>query len=232
MPRILLVDDGEAAARPLVDGLRQDGHEVRTAACVVDAVEIASRDRPDLVLLEPLVPGASGLEAMTALGRAGAADEIPIMIVSFRVAEIDRVLAFELGAVDYVAKPYSVRELVLRVRAVLRRGALPRPRARGVVTGCLRIDQAGHRAWAVGRELDLTLLEWKLLVALFECRGRVISRRTLLEDVWCDVAVTPRTVDTHVKRLREKLGIAGAYVQTVRGVGYRFCEESTVSEEA
>jgi two-component system phosphate regulon response regulator PhoB len=138
--------------------------------------------------------------------------------------EIDRVIGFELGADDYVVKPFSVRELLLRVNAVLRRSASD---GEGATTqfGMLRVDRGAHRVWVDSDEIELTALEFKLLLTLHDRRNRVQTRDALLSDVWrIDADVTTRTVDTHVKRLREKLGPAGVYVQTVRGVGYRFAE--------
>jgi two-component system phosphate regulon response regulator PhoB len=138
--------------------------------------------------------------------------------------EIDRVIGFEIGADDYVVKPFSVRELLLRVQAVLRRAGSEET---GETTqfGLLRVDRGAHRVWVEGQEVELTALEFNLLLTLHDRRNRVQTRDALLSDVWrIDADVTTRTVDTHVKRLREKLGPAGIYVQTVRGVGYRFAE--------
>jgi two-component system phosphate regulon response regulator PhoB len=146
------------------------------------------------------------------------------VMVTAKGDEVDRVVGFELGADDYVVKPYSLRELLLRVEAVLRRAAPPATGARGVmVFGKLRLDRDAHRVWVDEQEVTLTALELRLLATLLERRGRVQSRPSLLDDVWgMSGEVTTRTVDTHVKRLREKLGDAGLYIETVRGVGYRF----------
>jgi two-component system phosphate regulon response regulator PhoB len=135
------------------------------------------------------------------------------------------VVGFELGVDDYVVKPFSVRELLLRIAAVLRRGEPTLP-ALLIEFGSLRIDRAAHRAWVANAEVPLTTLEFKLLVTLYERKNRVQTRSTLLSDVWgIEADITTRTVDTHVKRLREKLGVAGEYIETVRGVGYRFTED-------
>ena len=139
--------------------------------------------------------------------------------------EIDRVVGFELGADDYVVKPFSVRELLLRVQAILRRSQGEQEAAPGIRFGSLRVDREAHRVWANDTELELTALEFKLLVTLYDRKNRVQTRAALLIDVWgIDADITTRTVDTHVKRLREKLGEAGAYIETVRGVGYRFAD--------
>ena len=145
-------------------------------------------------------------------------------MVTAKGDEVDRVVGFELGADDYVVKPYSVRELLLRVDAVLRRAAPATSAAPGaLVFGRLRVDRDAHRVWVDDEEVTLTALELRLLSTLLERRGRVQSRPALLDDVWgMSGEVTTRTVDTHVKRLREKLGSAGPYIETVRGVGYRF----------
>ena len=146
---------------------------------------------------------------------------IRVIMVTAKAEEIDRVVGLELGADDYVTKPYSVRELLLRIQAVLRRGGNEAP----AITefGDLKIDRAAHRVWVLGTESVLTALEFKLLATLFDLQNRVQSRNVLLNDVWgMQANITSRTVDTHVKRLREKLGAAGDYIETVRGVGYRF----------
>jgi two-component system phosphate regulon response regulator PhoB len=137
--------------------------------------------------------------------------------------EIDRVVGFEVGADDYVVKPFSVRELMLRVRAILKRSSPDHPEEDVLVFGRLRVDRSGHRAWVDDVEVALTALEFRLLATFIERKGRVQTRDALLSDVWgIDADVTTRTVDTHVKRLREKLGAAGKYIETLRGVGYRF----------
>jgi two-component system phosphate regulon response regulator PhoB len=153
------------------------------------------------------------------------------MMLTAKGEEIDRVVGFELGADDYVVKPFSVRELLLRIQAILRRGKSEAPEAEPTVEfGRLRIDRGAHRTWVDGVEIELTALEFKLLVTLYDRRNRVQTRTVLLDDVWgIQADITTRTVDTHVKRLREKLEGARDYVETVRGVGYRFV---SVPEEA
>jgi two-component system phosphate regulon response regulator PhoB len=181
--------------------------------------------RPDLVLLDLMLPDVSGVEICRRLKSNLATKDVPIVMVTAKGDEVDRVVGFELGADDYVVKPYSLRELLLRVEAVLRRTTpTPAGGGRGVlVFGKLRVDRDAHRVWVDGEEVTLTALELRLLSTLLERRGRVQSRPALLDDVWgMSGEVTTRTVDTHVKRLREKLGNAGPYIETVRGVGYRF----------
>jgi two-component system phosphate regulon response regulator PhoB len=187
-----------------------------------DGIEAARTNRPDLILLEVTLPDCSGADVCRALARSATTRDIPFVFVTSKRAEADRVRGFELGASDYVAKPFSPRELALRVRAVLRRFETL-TKGTSLEFGTLRIDPAAFRVWVDDVELDLTLLEFKLLLSLFENRDRVQTRADLLGRAWgAGVSVTPRTVDTHVKRVRDKLGSAGEYLQTVRGVGYRF----------
>jgi two-component system phosphate regulon response regulator PhoB len=181
-------------------------------------------------LLDLMLPDMPGTEVCKTLKKAEATQNIAVVMLTAKGEEIDRVVGFELGADDYVVKPFSVRELLLRIDAVLRRRR-PAP-ATAIVFGALRIDPQAHRAWVADREVELTALEFKLLSTLVERKGRVQTRAALLDDVWgIAAAITTRTVDTHVKRLREKLGLAGRYVETVRGVGYRFADAPDSPDE-
>ncbi|EYF04609.1 response regulator [Chondromyces apiculatus] len=223
MARILVIEDEPALLKVLDYNLRQAGHEVLATGHGEEGIRKARETPPDLVLLDMMLPDMPGTEVCRALQRSDATRRIPVIIVSARGDEVDRVVGFELGAVDYVVKPFSVRELLLRIQAVLRRSRVAAPTARCIEFGCLRMDEEAHRVWVDDQEVELTLLELKLLLALHESRDRVQSRSALLEGVWgADVNVTTRTVDTHVKRLRDKLGRAGDYIETVRGIGYRF----------
>jgi two-component system phosphate regulon response regulator PhoB len=217
---ILIVDDEPELVRPLEFAFKREGFETRVAHDGRTALDLASEQPiPDLVLLDLMLPDISGTEVCRRLKADPATRDM-------RGEEIDRVVGFEVGADDYVVKPFSTRELVLRARAVLRRRGGPRTvESTGEVTtfGSLRVDEAGHRVWVAGEEVQLTALEFRLLTTFLERKGRVQSRDVLLDTVWgVSTAVTTRTVDTHVKRLRQKLGAAGSYVQTIRGVGYRF----------
>jgi len=178
--------------------------------------------RPDIILLEWALRDQSGFDLCRRFKKSHATRDIPLVMVTVRADESDRIRGFEMGAADYVVKPFSARELGLRIRAVLRRsGGIPA--GRSIEFGRLRIDPAAHRAWVDGAEVDLTQLELKLLLALYEGRERVQTRADLLGRAWgLDVSISTRTVDTHIKRLRDKLRRAGDYVQTVRGIGYRF----------
>jgi two-component system phosphate regulon response regulator PhoB len=224
MARILVVED-EADIREVLDyNLKREGHDVALASTAKDGLRQARERRPDLVLLDLMLPDGSGTDLCKALHQDAATRGVRVVMLTAKGEEIDRVIGFEIGADDYVVKPFSVRELLLRVQAVLRRAASEET---GEMTqfGTLRVDRGAHRVWVDGEEVELTALEFKLLLTLHDRRNRVQTRDALLSDVWrIDADVTTRTVDTHVKRLREKLGSAGIYVQTVRGVGYRFAE--------
>jgi len=227
---ILIVDDEDDLVQTTVYTLEKEGFATRTAGDGKSALAAAAQSpRPDLILLDLMLPDVSGFEVCRELRKGEDTRDTPIIMVTARGEEIDRVVGFEVGADDYVVKPFSSRELVLRVRAILRRGR-PQESAerderaeRAVVFGRLRVDPAAYQVWVDDEECVLTALEFKLLLTLHARKGRVQSRETLLSDVWGITAdVTTRTVDTHVKRLREKLGAAGSYVETVRGAGYRF----------
>jgi len=172
-----------------------------------------------------MLPDLSGTELCARVRVDQRLAALPIIMLTAKSEEIDRVVGLELGADDYVTKPFSPRELALRVRAVLRRRAPTGEEARVLEHGALRVDPDSHRASVDGREITLTAKEFQLLVALMGRPGRVMTRERLLDEVWgSDITVTSRTIDTHLKRLREKLGRAGDLIETVRGVGYRFAE--------
>jgi two-component system, OmpR family, phosphate regulon response regulator PhoB len=225
MARILVVED-EADIQEVLDyNLKRDGHDVVLTATAKEGLRHARERRPDLVLLDLMLPDGSGTELCKALRQDPATRGVRVVMLTAKGEEIDRVIGFELGADDYIVKPFSVRELLLRVQAVLRRVATSEGVGETTQFGLLRVDRGAHRVWVDGVEVELTALEFKLLLTLHDRRNRVQTRDALLSDVWkIDADVTTRTVDTHVKRLREKLGSAGIYVQTVRGVGYRFAE--------
>lgn len=222
--RILVVDDDPSLAEMLTIVLRGEGFDTAVIGDGTQALTAVRELRPDLVLLDLMLPDIPGTEVCRLLRASERTRHVPVLMLTAKGEEIDRVVGFEVGADDYVTKPFSVRELLLRVRAIVRRAhGAPEPEAGEQTFGRLRIDGGGHRAWVDGQELVLTALEFRLLTTLMGRRGRVQTRDTLLEDVW-DMSgdVTTRTVDTHVKRLRQKLGPAGAYIETLRGVGYRF----------
>jgi two-component system phosphate regulon response regulator PhoB len=224
MARILVVEDEPDIQEVLEYNLQRDGHEITLMSTAKEGLRYARERRPDLVLLDLMLPDGSGTDLCKALRQDATLRGLKVMMLTAKGEEIDRVLGFELGADDYIVKPFSVRELLLRVQAVLRRAASDEG-GDTMQFGMLRVDRAAHRIWVEGQEVELTALEFKLLLTLHDRRNRVQTRDALLSDVWkIDADVTTRTVDTHVKRLREKLGNAGVYIQTVRGVGYRFAE--------
>ena len=227
MARILVVEDEKDLQEVLTYNLRQAGHIPIVVASGRDAISAVADHHPDLVLLDLMLPDVSGVEVCRRLKSETDTRDLPIVMVTAKGDEVDRVVGFELGADDYVVKPYSLRELLLRIEAVLRRMTPAQAgTSRGpLVFGKLRVDRDAHRVWVEEQEVTLTALELRLLSTLLERRGRVQSRPALLDDVWgMSGEVTTRTVDTHVKRLREKLGEAGMYIETVRGVGYRFAD--------
>ena len=225
---ILVVEDERDLVATLEYNLRREGFQTRVAYDGTTALQAVRHDSvPDLVLLDLMLPDISGTEVCRRLRGDARTRSVPVVMLTAKGEEVDRVVGFEVGADDYVVKPFSVRELILRLRAVLRR-ASPDDDGEPVETrfGRLRVDTAAHRVWSDDEEVTLTALEFRLLTTLMSRKGRVQSRDQLLSDVWGIVAdVTTRTVDTHVKRLRQKIGHAGAYIETLRGVGYRFRDE-------
>lgn len=221
---ILVVDDEKDLVKTLEYNLQREGYQTRSAENGRAAFEEALRDPlPDLILLDLMLPDASGIDICKQLRANEKTRNIPVLMLTAKGEEIDRVVGFEVGADDYVVKPFSVRELMLRIKAILRRKESKSAETPQLSFGILRVDVPAHQVWVDGQEIRLTALEFKLLVTMLSRKGRVQSRDTLLSDVWgIDADVTTRTVDTHVKRLREKLGDAGGYIETLRGVGYRF----------
>lgn len=222
---ILVVDDEADIRNLLVRQLERDGLAVQAAATGPEALELARRATPSLVILDLMLPGLSGTEVCRRLRAEPETREVPILMLSAKSEEIDRVVGFEVGADDYVTKPFSTRELLLRVRAILRRAPTP-PAVSDDTAPLLRIDEEAHRVFVNGAEIGLTATEFRLVATLARRAGRVQTRGQLLQDVWdLPPELNTRTVDTHMKRLREKLGAAAAHIETVRGVGYRFTRE-------
>ena len=228
--RILVVEDDFDISNMLRIFFTGQGYNVEVASRGNDALDMCRKQLPDLIVLDIMLPDTSGTEVCRQLRADERMKNVPIVMMTARGEEIDRVVGFEVGADDYVVKPFSVRELVLRIRAILRRAPGPGEEVEDptLESGPIRIDVSAHRVWVDGEELALTATEFKLLVTLVSRSGRVQSRGLLLQDVWeMPPDLNTRTVDTHIKRLREKLGVAAAHVQTVRGVGYRFNRSPT-----
>ena len=226
MAQILIVEDERDLVDLLQFNLRQAGHETDSAQDGERALELVKHKLPDLVLLDLMLPDIPGTEICRQLKSAERTRQVPVIMVTARTDEVDRVVGFELGADDFVTKPFSVRELLLRIKAVLRRGPPGAPAVLQERVGPVRIDLAGHRAFVAERELQLTALEFKLLSTFMSGPGLLQSRGKLLREVWgSSPALQTRTVDTHVKRLREKLGEeARDLIETVRGAGYRMLD--------
>jgi two-component system, OmpR family, phosphate regulon response regulator PhoB len=225
---ILVIEDEVDLATTLEYNLTAEGFHVRLAHDGRQGIAAATTDPlPDVIVLDLMLPDLSGTEICRRLREGDRTRDIPVIMCTAKGEEIDRVVGFEVGADDYVVKPFSVRELILRIRAQLRRRSQRTEGEPSMIRfGRLEIDRDAHRAWVDKSEIALTALEFRLLHQFLARRGRVQTRDALLSDVWgIDADVTTRTVDTHVKRLREKLGDAGAYIETLRGVGYRFKSE-------
>ena len=221
--RVLVVDDEADIVALVAYHLAKAGYRVSTATTGPDALAAARQERPVLVVLDLMLPGLSGYEVLESLRADEATREIAVLMLTARREEQDRIRGLSLGADDYLTKPFSPQELVLRVGAILRRLSSAGTGASDVIAlGPLRIDRAEHRVRVEGQEIELTPTEYKLLLTLAERRGRVQERAHLLETVWeAAPDIQTRTVDMHVQRLRAKLGAAGDLIETVRGFGYR-----------
>jgi two-component system phosphate regulon response regulator PhoB len=220
--RILVVDDEADIVALVVYHLAKEGYRVSSASSGTEALETARRERPALIVLDLMLPGLSGFDVLEQLRADASTAGIAVLMLTARKEEPDRIKGLSLGADDYLTKPFSPQELVLRVRAILRRSAAA-PAAGDLLTiGALSIDRAAHTVTVRGREVELTPTEFKLLLLLAERRGRVQGRAQLLEHVWeAAPDIQTRTVDMHVQRLRAKLESAGDLIETVRGFGYR-----------
>jgi two-component system phosphate regulon response regulator PhoB len=222
--RILVVDDEPDITALVAYHLAKAGHRVSTAANGPDALKAAREERPDVVILDLMLPGVSGYDVLAELRRRDETREVGVILLTSRREETDRIRGLSLGADDYLTKPFSPQELSLRVTALLRRLGSPAVSAGSTLSaGPVSVDRSAHRVTMDGRELTLTATEYKLLLTLIERRGRVQTRPQLLETVWeAQPDIQTRTVDMHVQRLRSKLGEAGKLIETVRGFGYRF----------
>jgi DNA-binding response OmpR family regulator len=222
---ILVVEDESDVLDLVVYNLQRAGYKPMTARDGRTGLQKARDEVPALIVLDLMLPELDGIELCKLLKSDSKTARIPILMLTAKAEEVDRVVGLELGADDYVTKPFSPRELVLRVKKILDRAAGKAPPAELLKHGDLLVNVAKHAATVKDKPVDLTATEFKLLATLMERRGRVQTRDRLLNDVWgYEGDVDTRTVDTHVRRLREKLGKAGDYIETVRGVGYRFAE--------
>jgi two-component system, OmpR family, response regulator RegX3 len=222
---VLLVEDEESITAPLAEALSRDGFETVIAGTAAEALELAGTRSPDLVLLDLGLPDGSGLDVCREL-RARSA--VPIIMVTARGEEMDRVVGLEVGADDYVVKPFSAREVIARIRAVLRRTAAPPPAAQAEVAelGDLRVDRARRSVTLAGEPLELSRKEFDLIRLLVDSAGTVVTRERLIDEVWdTNWFGSTKTLDVHISALRKKLGddpTTPRYIHTVRGVGFRF----------
>lgn len=227
--KLLIVDDEIDILNLLEYNFRKSGFNVITAKDGPEAIELAREGKPDLVVLDIMLPNMEGTEVLRRLKSNEATSKIPVIMLTAKGEEVDKIVGFELGAEDYITKPFSPRELILRVRAVLKRSkdtGIAAEKADVLRAGDLLVDLSRHRVIVDEDDIKLSSTEFNLLVELLRSKGRVLSRDTLLDRAWgTDCFVIPRTVDTHVRRLRAKLKNAGDYIETIRGVGYRFKED-------
>ncbi len=222
MKTILVIEDERDLVELISFNLEKEGYRVITAMDGASGLETARNSLPDLILLDLMLPGITGIEISKILKRSEKTSKIPIIMLTAKGEEIDRVVGFEVGADDYVVKPFSNRELMLRIKAVLRRGEQDKATDKIIRIGAISIDTSRHQVTSYGEEIILTTTEFKLLINLAERPGRVQSRDVLLKNVWgYNYIGDTRTVDTHITRLRTKLGEAGDLIKTVRGFGYK-----------
>ncbi len=220
--RVLVVDDEADIVALVAYHLAKAGYKVSTASTGADALSLARQERPALIVLDLMLPGMSGYQVLEQLRGDSSLHDIAVLMLTARREEADRIQGLSLGADDYLTKPFSPQELVLRVGAILRRVSATPAGNDAMSVGPIQIDRAAHRVTLQGAEVDLTPTEYKLLVTLAERRGRVQARGHLLETVWeAAPDIQTRTVDMHIQRLRTKLGAAGELIETVRGFGYR-----------
>lgn len=221
---ILIVEDERDIAEMIEYNLQKEGYETVCVSSGEDAVSAAKKKSPDLVILDIMLPGIDGFETCKKLKNTEITSNIPIIMLTAKSREADKVAGLEIGADDYMTKPFSPRELTARIKAVLRRGE-PVLLQKKIEKGILSIDSVKHKVLVKGKETVLTHTEFKLLEFMAKRPGIVLSRDKLLDGVFgYDSAVYDRTIDTHIKSLRKKLGKARDYIETVRGTGYRFTE--------
>ncbi len=222
---VLVVEDEQAISSLVAFHLEQNGYEAVVSAEGQRALDLIGKKAPSLVLLDIMLPDLDGLEILKRIRQTEATARLPVILLTARAEEADRVLGLEIGADDYVVKPFSPRELMLRVEKLISTRENTDTTKLPTVFGRLEIDEDRFRVAVDGKALDISATEMRLLCELMRCRGRVLSRSQLLQNAWGYLPnVTERTVDTHIKRLRQKLAAASAYLETVRGVGYRWVE--------
>lgn len=224
--KILVVEDDKHISKLVKYNLEKAGFDCIVTITGEEALEILDKEPIELIILDIMLPKMDGFQVCKKIKEDKRFSHIPIIMLTAKGEEVDRVVGFELGADDYVVKPFSPRELILRVKAILKRGEPKEVTKEILIHGKLKVDIPRHKVLIDKKEIELTQMEFKLLTTLMQRKGKVQTRDRLLNDVW-DIAadVTTRTVDTHIKRLRQKLGKMGEMIETVRGIGYRFREE-------
>jgi two-component system, OmpR family, phosphate regulon response regulator PhoB len=224
--KILIVEDDQHLSKLLTYNLQKNGYGCLTTISGEEALRLATKEHCDLIILDVMLPRMDGFQVCKELKADPKTASIPVIMLTARGEEVDRVVGLELGADDYVVKPFSVRELLLRVRNILKRDEPTGQEKEILEAGGIVVNIPGHKVTVKGIEVFLTAMEFKLLVTLLTREGRVQTRDQLLNDVWgIESLITTRTVDTHIKSLRQKLGNAGKIITTVRGLGYRLSAE-------
>lgn len=225
MQNLLIIEDDPGILELISYNLKQEKFQILKASSGEDGLRIANHKKVDLIILDIMLPGINGLDVCKKLKSDSRTKEIPIVMLTAKSEEVDKIVGFEIGADDYITKPFSPRELVLRVKAVLKRYE-PKNNKKTIIFKEVSVDPSSHSVTIGKKNLDLTLIEFKLLSYLLENKGKVMSRDTILNNVWGYAAdVFSRTVDTHMTRLREKLGHYAKYIRSVRGVGYGWKDE-------
>jgi len=222
--KILIIEDEKNIAKLIKFNLEKNGYETIATRSGEEAIQILGRHEVDLILLDIMLPGMNGLEVCKEIKQMNRTKNIPVIMLTAKGEEVDRIVGFEVGADDYITKPFSPRELILRLKAILRRGKAEDTVRKEILSeGDINVDISRHEVTVKGKTVELTQMEFKLLCTLLERRGRVQTRDSLLTDVWgIDTMVETRTIDTHIKSLRSKLGKSGDRIETIRGMGYKF----------
>lgn len=224
--RILIVEDDKHISKLIKFNLEKANYDCFTASTGEKALAALDSQPVDLIILDIMLPGMDGYETCRTIRGKDKLKDLPVIMLTAKGEEVDRIVGLELGADDYIVKPFSPRELALRVKAILKRGKIGDVKKDVLSAGDIIVDVPKHKVVVKGKTIDLTQMEFKLLVTFIGRRGRVQTRDRLLSDVWdMGAGVDTRTIDTHVKRLREKLGKSGGLIETIRGLGYRFREE-------
>jgi len=224
--KIIIVEDDQHISKLVKYNLQKAGFDCVVTITGEEALGLLEKETPDLMIVDIMLPKMDGFEFCRCVKQDEKFMHIPVIMLTARGEEVDRIVGFELGADDYIVKPFSPRELVLRIKAILRRGVAPEPVKEHLRVGNISVDVPRHKVMIDKKVIKLAPMEFNLLIILMERQGRVQSRDVLLNDVWGITAdVTTRTVDTHIKMLRQKLGRSGKLIETVRGIGYRVAED-------